>query len=564
MNYLNNFMYLWGFIIGKSYVKLMNRCLSEGTLPLSLRQCYITLICKDKTKVDLLTNWRPISLLNCDYKILSKVLSLRLRRVVGEIVHPDQTCSIPGRSIQDNVHLIRNLIEYVDDKHMSAEILSLDQSKAFDRVSYEYLFTILHSFGFGTHFISLVKLLHSNKYSSVIVNGFVSDEFTIQCSVRQGCIFSPLLYVLCMEPFAHRIRQDPMIKAIPMPGTTVQCKVCQYADDTNLFVSDIGSVRNMLMLVELFELVSAAKLNKVNTFGLWLGCWRGRVDQPAGLKWVNGYEKFDGVFLGSEEGRKRNWNIIIAQFKNCVNLYSCRDLSFRGKSQILKAVISNSIWYVGSLTLMPHNVLCNLNKLPFSFLWSNKPEVVKGLTLINNLQNGGVDIVDIKTKLETFLVGQVLQLIKGTNNAKWKYFAIYWICLHLRKYVPPFASLTIPHAEHVPKYYKLVVKLFRMFEQKVPEFTSCHSVTTQFIYNNLLENRKEPSRMLKVHPTIDINMAWKWLQCNFVDPKYRDLAWRIIYQILPTQTYLYKLNISKTNAKCYLCKRSIYFMNAPS
>ena len=131
--------------IGKSYVKLINRCLLEGTLPLSLRQCYITLICKDKNKADLLTNWRPISLLNCDYKILSKVLYLRLRSVIEEIVHPDQTCSIPGRSIQDNVHLIINLIDYVDDKNMSAAIISLDQSKAFDRVSHEYLFKVLHS-----------------------------------------------------------------------------------------------------------------------------------------------------------------------------------------------------------------------------------------------------------------------------------------------------------------------------------------------------------------------------------------------------------------------------------
>ena len=147
-------------IIGKSYVKLINRCLLEGTLPLSLRQCYITLICKDKTKADLLTNWRPISLLNCDYKILSKVLSLRMRNVIGEIVHPDQTCSIPGRSIQDNVHLIRNLIEYVDDKNMPAAIISLDQTKAFDRVSHEYLFKGLHSFGFGNNFISCKTVIY--------------------------------------------------------------------------------------------------------------------------------------------------------------------------------------------------------------------------------------------------------------------------------------------------------------------------------------------------------------------------------------------------------------------
>ena len=92
--------------------------------------------------------------------MLSKVISLRLSKVIGDIVHTDQTCSIPGRTIQDNVNLIRNLIEYTNDKNMSAAIISLDQSKAFDRVSHEYLFKVLTNFGFGPQFISLVKLLY--------------------------------------------------------------------------------------------------------------------------------------------------------------------------------------------------------------------------------------------------------------------------------------------------------------------------------------------------------------------------------------------------------------------
>ena len=437
---------------------------------------------------------------------------------------------------------------------MSAAIISLDQSKAFDRVSHEYLFKVLHSFGFGTQFISLVKLLYSDIYASVLVNGFLSGEFEVKCSVRQGCSLSPLLYVLCMEPFAHRIRQDPMIKGIAMPGASVQCKFCQYADDTNLFVSDIQSVRRILILVELFELISAAKLNKQNTFGLWLGCWRGRLDQPVGLKWVNGYAKCYGFFLGTDEGFKRNWEIIICKFKKVVDLYRCRDLSFKGKSVILKAVICNSIWYVGSLTLMPDKVLIKLNKILFSFLWSNKMETVKRLTLIDSFENGGLDIVDIKTKLETFRVSQVLQLIKGTK-ANWKYFAVYWLGFHLRKYVPAFASLSIPHAEKIPKYYNLALKMFHVFELKVPEFMFRQTVTTKFIYYHLLDNRKQPPRILRVYPTIEFKRAWKWIQCSFVDPKYRDLAWRVLNEILPTQSYLYKLHISR-NAKCYLCGRS--------
>ena len=244
-------------------------------------------------------------------------------------MHQDQTCSVPGRTIQDNVHLIRNLIEYVNDKNMPAAIISLDQSKAFDRVSHEYLFKVLHGFGFGPQFISLVKLLYNDIYSSVLVNGFVSREFPVQCSVRQGCSLSPLLYILCMEPFAHRIRNDDMIKGIPLPE---ECKISQYADDTNLFISDEKSVRKILMLVEL------SKGNK---------CY--------------------GVYLGTNECDKINWDRILSKFEKCVNLYSSRDLSFRGRSTILNVVLCSSMWYVGNLILMPDKVRRKLNKLIFTF-----------------------------------------------------------------------------------------------------------------------------------------------------------------------------------------------------
>ena len=410
----------------------------------------------------LLYNWHPISLLNCDYKMLSKVLCLRLRNVLDEIVHQDQTCSVPGRTIQDNVHLIRNLIEYVNDKNMPAAIISLDQSKAFDRVSHEYLFKVLHGFGFGPQFISLVKLLYNDIYSSVLVNGFVSREFPVQCSVRQGCSLSPLLYILCMEPFAHRIRNDDMIKGIPLPGSPDESKICQYADDTNLFISDEKSVRKMLMLVELFELISGAKLNKQKTFGMWLGRWRGRPDQPAGLNWTSKGNKFYGVYLGTNECDKINWDRIMSKFEKCVNLYSSRDLSFRGRSTILNVVLCSSIWYVGNLILMPDKVRRKLNKLIFTFLWKSKPEAIKRETLLNDYRNGGLNVVDIQTKLQSFMIKQVLQLIKGTK-AKWKYLAVYWIGLHLRKYVPSFASLLIPHSERIPSYYVKALNLFRAF-----------------------------------------------------------------------------------------------------
>ena len=541
--------------IGKSFVEMLNNSWEEGILAQSQRVGLITLICKDLSQSDNLNFWRPISLLNTDYKILSKLISLRLSKVIAGIVHADQTCSIPGRSIHDNVHLIRNLIEYANDKNMSAAIISLDQSKAFDRVSHEYLFNVLSHFGFGPQFISLVKLLYNDISSSVLVNGFISDKFPVLRSVRQGCSLSPLLYVLCMEPFANRIRMNPTINGIPLPGTSIPCKISQYADDTNLFISDTESVRKILILVELYELVSGAILNKSKTFGMWLGRWRGRSDQPCNLKWSSDCKKFYGVYFGTNEGVNKNWKLIIDKFKRCVDMYTSRALSFRGKSLILNTMCCSTIWYVGSFLLMPEIVLRKINKLLFTFLWNKKPEAVKRDILYNNFSEGGFQVINISVKIDSLRVKHILNIIKGTD-AKWGFLAKYWVGIHLRKYAPALAALDCPHSERMPPFYWRVLHVFRLFIAAFPTYTANQTVTTKFIYQRLLNKDLHSPRICGVYPLIDFSLTWKWVNCPFVDAPYRDLSWRIAHNVLPTQSYLYKYGISRIS-KCYLCGRGV-------
>jgi len=119
-----------------------------------------------------------------------------MRQVVGDIISPDQTCGIPGRSITSNLHLIRNVIDYCEYSQHPSVLVTFDQSKVFDRVSHRYLFAVLERFGFGPSFIKWVQLLYSDIGSQVIVNGFLSDFFPVSRSVRQGCGLSPLLYAL--------------------------------------------------------------------------------------------------------------------------------------------------------------------------------------------------------------------------------------------------------------------------------------------------------------------------------------------------------------------------------
>ena len=185
--------------------RLDNSSFAEQSLPESLQTSVTRLIFKKRGDVKDLKNWRPISLLNTDYKILSKAITLRLSRVLGSLVDPDQTCSVPGRSITSNVTLLRDVLDYIERTNEPRILVSLDQEKAFDRVNHSFLFRLLEQLGFGPSFIQWVHTLYTGANMRIILNGYLSSRIDLKRGVRQGDPLSPLLYVLCVGVLASQI-----------------------------------------------------------------------------------------------------------------------------------------------------------------------------------------------------------------------------------------------------------------------------------------------------------------------------------------------------------------------
>jgi hypothetical protein len=125
-------------LLGWALVQVFDSSFLAGFLPKSTTTSHIRLAFKKGDRKDL-KNWRPISLLNVDCKIIAKALSLRLSRVLSSVVHPDQTCWIPGRCITDNLVLLRDISAYTDATNETGILVGLDQEKAFDRVDCGFL-----------------------------------------------------------------------------------------------------------------------------------------------------------------------------------------------------------------------------------------------------------------------------------------------------------------------------------------------------------------------------------------------------------------------------------------
>ena len=203
-------------LFGHDLVDVLNSCFVTRTLSKTQRAGLITLLFKKDDPLEM-GNWRPITLLCVDYKIMSKALANHLLSVIQFLISPDQTCGIPGRFIGDNIRLIHDIVEYANDNNLPGAILSLDQEKAFDRVDWGYMLRVLSTMGFGESFCSWVQLMYHGANSSVIINGFVSDAFPVSRGVRQGCLLPPLLYVLVAETLACAVRADQMITGFPIP-----------------------------------------------------------------------------------------------------------------------------------------------------------------------------------------------------------------------------------------------------------------------------------------------------------------------------------------------------------
>ncbi|MES9883856.1 MAG: reverse transcriptase domain-containing protein [Sedimenticola sp.] len=537
-------------IFGDILETIFNLSYTTGMLSPSQRSSYITLLCKDSSRADDMKCYRPISLLNTDYKILSKVVSLRLGKVLPSVIGIDQTCSVKGRSIFDNVHLLRNITDYVEQKDLSAAFICLDQEKAFDRVSWSYMYDTLYAFGFDESFISLIKLLYNDVSSSVIVNHHVSSVFPVRRGVRQGCSLSPLLYVLCIEPFVLKINNDEDIKGIKIPGKKGDIKISAYADDSTGVLTSDKSIHKYLYWAREFGRISGSKINYNKSKGMFLGKWKTRSDHPFGISWAENH-KILGYKMGSNLSDDDIFSNLLKRFTDTLSLWKMRRLSLKGKSTILNSLCLSKILYYITARNVPNHYITLFQRSCFRHLWNSTSEPVARNTLYLPFLKGGLNIPNIALKCDSIYVHHVQKLL-SEYDATWTYFAKYWIGLSLRQYNPNLASNTTPHSLTMPHFYSRCLSSFKRFASLTSPIHAATMCSTKFIYNTFLDGVCKQPKIERIHPNIDYISIWQNIFHTCISPESRDVMWRIAHEVLYVNYFLYIRHISEDKS-CPLC-----------
>lgn len=306
-------------------------------------------------------------MLNVVYKIGSACIANRLKAVLPTLINEDQTGFIKNRYIGDNIRLIYDLIDYLQTFNKPGVLICLDFEKAFDSLSWTFMFKVLKAFGFGPDFRKWIETFYKNIKSTVTVNGKLTPWFQVKRGCRQGDPISPYLFVLCAEIFAIMIRQNEKIKGIKIGG--MENKISQYADDTELMQEgDRKSFEEAIRMIDMFGNVSGLKLHAEKSSAIWLGSKKNSrvIYMPhLQMKWNPEHFKILGIWFTSD-------------LNQCVKINS--EQKFRDTNSLLDMVKEtiNTHWPSGSIKVFDF--------IKNSFLWlllPNPPD-----DIVNAIQKG--------------------------------------------------------------------------------------------------------------------------------------------------------------------------------
>ena len=272
-----------------------------------------------KDERNLMSNYRPISLLCTDYKLLAKIVTERMKPVLNSVIEMDQQGFIQGGDITGNLILVKEIIEYCNESNTEGAMLMMDFKKAYDRVNRETMMRTLETMNFGEGFRRIVKTLYTEVGARVEVNGQMTAEIMTGGGVRQGCPLSPYLFICVLELMAIEIRKREDVKGIIEPISGRETKISLFADDAMIFLSKPKEQTiNAREGMRKYENVSASQIHDGKTMVMAIGATRQQnlTKEQLGVKFKilkdQDIERHLGDLIGNVEkktGSRRRWKI---------------------------------------------------------------------------------------------------------------------------------------------------------------------------------------------------------------------------------------------------------------
>ena len=464
------YLHFWN-MIAKYMIESFHYAFQSGTLSISQRQGVISLIPKKKKDLELLKNWRPVSLLNVDYKILTKVIALRLEKILPKIASSSQSGYVKGRFIGESIRLIKDVMDFTKQKELPGIAVFLDFEKAFDSIEWDFLQKCLQTFNFGPQLRRWVSIFYNNITSCVLNNGYASNHFTLERGVRQGCPLSGMLFIIAIEVLAQKISNSKEIEGIKIRNNKT-VKLSQYADDTTVFLANAHSVNNLFVLLSRFEKCAGLKINVSKSEMLWLGSMRHRKDKILNLQMTDEPVYALGTHFSYDDNLsdQRNFFDKLSKLQKTLNFWSQRDISVYGRINIVKTLALSKVIFICSSMETPPRFAEEVNRIIFDFVWNHKPAKIKKSTLIKSKKDGGLEMKDFVIFDKALKLNWVTRICSD-HDAPWKYIPTSFLAnvggtfLFQCNYDCKLLCLS----EYLPRFYKNIIAHWQKIASSDPQ-----------------------------------------------------------------------------------------------
>lgn len=366
-------------ILGHDLLNIVEASRRRGRISSAIKSTFIALIPKTDAPSSF-DDFRPISLCNCLYKIIAKIIANRLKPILSLHISSEKFSFLHHRQIHEAIATAQELIHTLQIKKQKGMILKIDLSKAFNRVNWLYLRLLLTHLGFPYEFIKWTMSCITDVSYSVLLNGEATHFFTSERGLRQGCPLSPLLFLLIMEGLSRVIssaRDRHHLTGIKIVDNLFLTHLL-FVDDILIFLNgSIGDSTSLHGSILLFQQATGMLINNNKSTITMVGC---SIHQStfASQRFPFTYSNLaDGIkYLGfrlKPSGYKiADWVWLITKVEKRIQVWYHRYLSRAGRLVLIKSVIEATPVYWMALAWIPRGILNRLQSICCRFLWKGQ------------------------------------------------------------------------------------------------------------------------------------------------------------------------------------------------
>lgn len=382
-------------------LKVYNLMWKEGSYLPTGNQAYIKLLEKKGKDPTHPGSYRPISLLNIDAKIISKIIASRLAVILPSLIHPTQAGFIKGRSATANIRKVLLALDYAKTHpNEDLAIITLDAEKAFDNVSISWLFMVLRKLGFGGHFMTFLSGMYASPTAKIITPTFTTNNFSLKKGTRQGCPLSPLLFNIALEPFSRHLLNHSDLHGIKIGSQEIRTAL--FADDMLLFTTelkqDLSTLKNNL---ELFKQCSGMRINYDKSEILPLTkATSVEFIKSSAFSLAKNHITYLGINIGKDPSSiyHLNYPELIGKITKELEAWNTLPISLFGRCHLVKMVSFARLLYPLQTIplLLRHSDIQKINRSIASFIWNKKRSRISLKKLHLPKSEGGVGLPNIR------------------------------------------------------------------------------------------------------------------------------------------------------------------------